>query len=284
LIETSDHKDRVKYAYDSSAEMYDDTVTRRMISASTVLLRDLKIPENPTVLDVGCGTGISTFEVMKRSEGVGKFYGVDISEKMVKHAKEKAAQKGFTTCKFTKGDAESLEFPDSMFDLVISNVAFHWFPDKLKALKEMYRVLKPGCMVALNFNGKHHYEEATSISLRLAESTSIDPRLRKNMRVRECFNFLADFPTLEEINNLFYDAGFVEANIYALHRIMYLDPKIFMTARDATTGFWQAGLPSDLVESAKKLWLDEAERMRTEKGFKLTFYDIIAYGRKPKTP
>ena len=59
--------------------MYDETVSRRMISASNILLRELKIPENPTVLDVGCGTGISTFEVMKSAKGEGKFYGVDIS-------------------------------------------------------------------------------------------------------------------------------------------------------------------------------------------------------------
>jgi len=278
LSETSDHKGRVEFAYDSSADMYDDTVSRRMISASNILLRELKIPENPTVLDVGCGTGISTFEVMKRARGEGKFYGVDISGKMVEKAKRRAREEGYACCEFHQGDAERLDFPDSMFDLVVSNVAFHWFPNKLNALREMHRVLKPDGVVALNFNGEHHYQEAIAISLGLA---GLFPDYPETTR---CIEFLDTFPTLEETQDLFDDAGFVDTNIFAHHRVRYIDPSFFLTARDATTSFWQVGLPSELVESGKKAWMEEATKLCTGEGFRLTFYDIIAVGRKPESP
>ena len=55
-----------------------------------------------------------------------------------------------------KGDAENLEYPDSMFDVVISNMSFQFLPDKQRALKEMYRVLKPGGGARDTFWGGNH--------------------------------------------------------------------------------------------------------------------------------
>ncbi len=57
------HKERVESGYDNDAQRYDEISTRNMLANLGILLTDLKIPESPTVLDVGCGTGISTFEV-----------------------------------------------------------------------------------------------------------------------------------------------------------------------------------------------------------------------------
>lgn len=85
---------------------------------TNLLVRDLKIPENPTVLDVGCGTGISTFELIKKVHGRGKFYGIDISQKMIDVARARASDMGYENAEFIKGDGERLEFPESSFDLL----------------------------------------------------------------------------------------------------------------------------------------------------------------------
>lgn len=114
-----------------------------MTKSSIKLLRDLDIPEDPVVLDVGCGTGISTFKMMELCENKGAFYGIDISKGMVDEARKNAKSLGYTNVSFKRGDAESLDFPDDMFDCVISNYTLHWVPDKRQAFAEMYRVLKP---------------------------------------------------------------------------------------------------------------------------------------------
>ena len=144
----------VERAFDSFAGSYDDMMGKAMTFFTDLLIRDLQIPENPTVLDVGRGTGISTFELMKRIQGRGKFHGIDISQKMIDLARSRAVGLGYSNVEFSKGDAERLDFPDSSFDLTVSNQAFLFLPNKQKALNEMFRVLKPMGQTALLFFGE----------------------------------------------------------------------------------------------------------------------------------
>lgn len=88
MINTHDLKDRVEKAYKTSAEFYNETVENTMIFWSNILLRDLQLPENPKALDVGCGTGISTLELMKKCDFKGEFHGIDLSQEMVDKAEQ----------------------------------------------------------------------------------------------------------------------------------------------------------------------------------------------------
>ena len=266
--DTIGHKKRVEEAYDDSAGMYDDTVGRGMASSTNLLLRELQIPENPTVLDVGCGTGISTFELMKRVKG--RFFGIDISQKMIDLAKERALALGFSNVEFSKGDAEQLDFPESSFDLIISNLVFHWVQNKQKALKEMLRVLKPRGQVALLFNAGPHYKEALEIYTRIM-----------NRHPEYPMPDMLKVISLEEAHELFDEAGFQKTRIFAIHQLNYVDPSIFLLARDATASWWKIGLPSEVVEMLKKEMLEEMTKLRTAKGFKSTSYNIIAIAQKP---
>jgi ubiquinone/menaquinone biosynthesis C-methylase UbiE len=275
-VSEKSHKERVELGYDVDADRYDDDTSRRMISHLNILLRDLKIPESPTILDVGCGTGISTFEVMKRARREGRFYGIDISEKMIEKARKKAAEGGHTCFEFSKGDAEKLEFPDSKFDLVISNAVLHWVPNKLQALKEMHRVLKPNGMVALFFSGRDQQKESIPlivVGMRLAESRGNYPQ------ARSWYEYRSSFLTLEETDSLFDEAGFIDKNIYDIHRIRYVDPRQNL----ALHRLWRVGLPPDLLGSIQKAASEEALRLSSDKGFKLTYHYIVAYGRKSES-
>jgi SAM-dependent methyltransferase len=66
-----------------------------------------------------------------------------------------------------RGDAEQLDFPESSFDLAISNQAFFFFPDKQKALNEVFRVLKPMGQTALLFFGEPSLKEVKEIYNRI---------------------------------------------------------------------------------------------------------------------
>lgn len=268
LKDTIGHKKRVEAAYDDLAGMYDDTVGSGMASATNSLLRELQIPENITALDVGCGTGISTFELMKRVKG--RFFGIDISQEMIDLAKEKASALGYTNVEFSKGDAEQLDFPESSFDLIISSSVFHWVQNKQKSLKEMFRVLKPMGQVALRFNAGPVWKEMGEIYTKI-----------RNRHPEHSGPEMLKFISLEEANELFDEAGFQKTRIFAIHRLSYNDPSRVLLFFDATASWWKIGLPSDAVEMFKNEMLEEMTKLKTAKGFKSTNYDITAIAQKP---
>lgn len=109
----------------------------------------LDVRDREKVLDVGCGTGNYTIELAKRGADV---IGIDSSEEMLAWARIKA-QKANIETSFHAADAMNLPFPDSTFDMVISNGLLCFLQEPEKALIEMRRVLKPsGRMVVSVLN------------------------------------------------------------------------------------------------------------------------------------
>lgn len=95
--------------------------------------------KNGKILDLGCGNG-KHFPCMN-----GEIYGIDFSENMLKHAKE-FAEKNNIKINLKKSSASDLPFEDNFFDSAIFVAVLHCIPEKEnreKALKELFRVLKP---------------------------------------------------------------------------------------------------------------------------------------------
>lgn len=93
------------------------------------------LEKNPLVLDIGCGTGISTRQLAQKIKGT--VIGCDIDLEMLKTAMSHA-QKNVA---YGLGDARKIPYATESFDAVTAFTAFHWFTDKA-ALKEIRRVLK----------------------------------------------------------------------------------------------------------------------------------------------
>lgn len=108
----------------------------------------LMLTSQSKVLDVACGTGTSAIILVKHFGC--RVTGVDLSEKNLTKAKEKAVELGISDkVEFIKSDAETLQVEDDIFDAVICECALCTFPNKDHALSEMYRVLKPGGRVGI---------------------------------------------------------------------------------------------------------------------------------------
>lgn len=113
----------------------------------------LKLEGNENVLDVGCGLGKLTNGIAKQLKD-GKVIGIDIWDQMeipgnsAEKAYENAEIEGVREkVEFKFGNVLDIPFPDKMFDLVTSSSVLnnlHGMDEKLKALKEIYRVTKPG--------------------------------------------------------------------------------------------------------------------------------------------
>jgi len=102
------------------------------------------LAKGETVLDVGCGTGVDAIFAAKMVGPAGAVTGIDLVPEMLNRAKENASLAGVVNITFIESSAEKLPLPDASFDVVISNGVFNLVVDKLAALKEVWRVLKPG--------------------------------------------------------------------------------------------------------------------------------------------
>ncbi|MBT5072835.1 MAG: methyltransferase domain-containing protein [Kordiimonadaceae bacterium] len=107
-----------------------------------------KIPSGGKILEIACGTGISTNQLRKSLSDDIKITATDLNPAMLDFAKSKHGDLKNVT--FEVADALSLSFEENSFDAVVCQFGIMFFPDKLKGLQEMYRVLKPGGGLAFN--------------------------------------------------------------------------------------------------------------------------------------
>jgi SAM-dependent methyltransferase len=96
------------------------------------------------VVDVGCGAGIDSLIAAKMVGPAGHVTGVDMTSAMLDKARAAAAEGKSANVEFMEGYGERLPVADGSVDVVISNGALNLMPDKVAALREMARVLKPG--------------------------------------------------------------------------------------------------------------------------------------------
>jgi ubiquinone/menaquinone biosynthesis C-methylase UbiE len=101
------------------------------------------LKEGETVVDLGSGAGVDAFLASKEVQESGKIIGIDFTDDMLKKAKSATKEHGFKNVEFRKGDIEnSIPVENDSVDAVISNCVINLTTDKVKAFKEVYRILK----------------------------------------------------------------------------------------------------------------------------------------------
>ena len=129
--------------FDEWPDRYDEwfrtpvgTLVKRYESA---LLLDLLQPSpGETILDVGCGTGIFTLDVLKLGPSV---VGLEISLPMLMRARQKTGGNAFHPI---AADMLSLPFADDMFDKTVSMTALEFVDNAHDAVRELFRVTRKG--------------------------------------------------------------------------------------------------------------------------------------------
>jgi ubiquinone/menaquinone biosynthesis C-methylase UbiE len=100
------------------------------------------------VLEVGPGTGYSTFDLAAALDG-GQVDVFDIQQEMLDHVMREANRRVVTFVVSTLGDAQSLPYADDSFDAAVLVTVLGEIPDQEQALRELARVLKPGGRLVL---------------------------------------------------------------------------------------------------------------------------------------
>jgi ubiquinone/menaquinone biosynthesis C-methylase UbiE len=147
--------------FNQVAENYTAKVSPYRYSQFLALVHELNIKGNENVLDIGCGPGPLSMEVAAKLP-TGNLLGIDLSENMIKLARELAARQGLKNVEFQIGDALSLDLETNSLDIVFSSNAFPWVADQKQFLRETYRVLKTGGRLGLVSLSTNVYREFLS--------------------------------------------------------------------------------------------------------------------------
>ncbi len=204
------------------------------------------------VLDVACGTGVLARAAHERGRGRAEVVGLDLSEAMLAVAARRNAE-----IEWRQGNAESLPFADGSFDRVVSQFGLMFFERPEAALREMWRVLRPGgkLVVAVwdSVESSPGYVEFIALLERTLGRPAADA-LRLPFRLGD----------RAAISRLFADAGLAEVEIET-----HAGKVRFPTIRDWVTadvkGWLALFLPIGDAEFERVL----AEAERTLRGFTL---------------
>jgi SAM-dependent methyltransferase len=127
------------------ADVYDEEFVPAVFSHWGPVLCDAAgVTSGQRVLDVACGTGALTVAVADRVLPGGAALGLDANAQMLAVARRK-----HSAIEWFEGPAESLPFEDATFDAVVSQFGLMFFTDRIAALREMWRVLRPGGRLAV---------------------------------------------------------------------------------------------------------------------------------------
>jgi ubiquinone/menaquinone biosynthesis C-methylase UbiE len=137
----TDLKSAVERQFSNTAENYRKSAVHARGIDLAKMVEVGSLTGNELVLDIGCGAGHTTINFAPHIKRVTAF---DLSEPMLAQVRLLAAENKLQNVETRQGDAEHLPFPDASFDLVVSRLSAHHWPDPQTGVKEIWRVLKPG--------------------------------------------------------------------------------------------------------------------------------------------
>lgn len=181
------------------------------------------------VLDLAGGTGDLTAKFSRIVGETGQVILADINNSMLNVGRDKLRDMGIVgNVNYVQANAEELPFPDDFFDCITISFGLRNVTDKDKALRSMFRVLKPGGRLLVLEFSKPIIEPLSKIYD--AYSFHLLPKMGELIaNDAESYRYLAEsirmHPDQETLKSMMEDAGFEQANYYnltggivALHR------------------------------------------------------------------
>lgn len=164
------------------------------------MIRRAAPQDGEDVLDLACGTGAVTMELAAQGMSPGSVTGVDISPGMLAVAAENAKEAGIDAT-WIEADATALPLPDDAFDVAFCQQALQFFPDRVAALKDLRRVLRPGSRAAFCVQ-----RELSLNPLLRAQSATLDRHV--GVAAGDAVRAICSLGDQDEIGANFEEAGF----------------------------------------------------------------------------
>lgn len=185
---------------DARAEHYDKHLVPAIFTDWALLLVDAaSVAPGQRILDAACGTGIVARVAADRMGGRVEITGIDLNESTIKVARRLCPD-----IDWRHGDVSSMPFADESFDVVLCQAALQFFPDHVRALHEMRRVLCSGGRIAVQVPGA------------MPQAFGIACEILERVAGKEAANaWRSSFTSLDhtDVTSLFAEAGFQSANL-----------------------------------------------------------------------
>jgi ubiquinone/menaquinone biosynthesis C-methylase UbiE/rhodanese-related sulfurtransferase len=272
-------KQKQRVAWNALADVYDQSFATLAYPATMQMILEAKLQPGDVVLDLASGTGADAFTASPLIGDTGKIIGIDIAERMVSVANEKAKARGIVNCEFQVMDAEEITFKNSMFDAAVSKWGLMFFPDCHKALKEVLRVLKPGGRLTALVLGRQ--ERARFMTIGALAAYKINPTLVAAENGPSTFQFGPD----GAIEALLNAAGFVNVRSrrFALMIACADGEKYWELLTNGLGGFADRLRHAEpgVLESVRRLAIEQVEKYNSPDGIRLPLEVVCAYAEKP---
>ena len=164
-------------------------------------------PAPKTIVDLGCGPGVSTFEIARLRPN-DRIIGLDFAGGMLNEARRRERTSGLLPGRvaWLCADAGNLPFADSSVDVLTGHSFLYLLPDRPRALRECMRVLVPGGRLALmEPNGDGSFFQALG--------SGSDPKYLASVLLWRPVSRLYGRFTARGLEETLHAAGFVRAQV-----------------------------------------------------------------------
>ncbi|MBO3752654.1 methyltransferase domain-containing protein [Streptosporangiaceae bacterium NEAU-GS5] len=161
--------------YSLTADTFDDPVLSFWDRFGRETVRRAALRPGDQVLDACCGTGASALPAAEAVGPAGSVLGIDIAEPALALARAKAAARGLSNVEFREADVERTGLASASFDAVICVFGIFFVPDMAGVLGELWRLVRPGGVLAVTVWGPDFMEPGASAFWRAAEAENAAP-------------------------------------------------------------------------------------------------------------
>lgn len=155
---TTENASEVLAAWETSSQYWNKhqaLIEQMYAPLSRALIEETGIVEGQSVLDIGGGSGEPSLTIASVVGSSGSVTYTDPAAGMVRSAREEAKRRGLSNIQFHQCAVEQIPFADGSFDVAVSRLSAMFFPDVLRGLREVVRVVKPNGVVSfLVWTGK----------------------------------------------------------------------------------------------------------------------------------
>jgi ubiquinone/menaquinone biosynthesis C-methylase UbiE len=240
-----EHVQRAARTYGAAADHYHLGALSFWDRFGAATVSRLRLAPGDTVLDLCCGAGASAIPAAHAVGPAGLVLGIDIAVPQLALARARAAAEGLANIEFRHGDATRTGLPDGGFGAVVCVFGVFFAPDMAAFVQEMWRLVRPGGVLAVTTWGPGLFEPANSHFWRCVGAA--EPALYK------AFNPWDEITTPAALAALFTGAGVPHPAVAAVagqHRLDHPD------------SFWDVVLGSGYRATVDALSPDQRDRVR----------------------